>query len=71
MATHVVRAAVVGVMLLVLCCIPHIVHQYDADAALSATAGTVGGAAHHVGQGLTLVHFSAQRKHILWDRLGA
>ena len=22
-------------------------------------------------QGLTLVHFSAQRKHILWDRLGA
>jgi len=23
------------------------------------------------GQGLTLVHFSAQRKHILWDTLGA
>jgi len=22
-------------------------------------------------QGLTLVHFSAQRKHILWDALGA
>ena len=22
-------------------------------------------------QGLTLVHYSAQRKHILWDRLGA
>ena len=22
-------------------------------------------------QGLTLVHFSAQRKHILWDTLGA
>ena len=21
--------------------------------------------------GLTLVHFSAQRKHILWDKLGA
>ena len=23
------------------------------------------------GQGRTLVHFSAQRKHILWDTLGA
>ena len=23
------------------------------------------------GQGLTLVHFSAQRKHILWDTMGA
>ena len=23
------------------------------------------------GQGLTLVHFSAQRKHILWDTSGA
>jgi len=23
------------------------------------------------GQGLTLVHFSAQRKHIWWDTLGA
>jgi hypothetical protein len=23
------------------------------------------------GQGLTLVHFSAQRKHILWDTLAA
>ena len=23
------------------------------------------------GAGLTLVHFSAQRKHILWDTLGA
>jgi hypothetical protein len=22
-------------------------------------------------QGLTLVHYSAQRKHILWDTLGA
>ena len=22
-------------------------------------------------QGLTLVHFSAQRKHILWDTMGA
>jgi hypothetical protein len=22
-------------------------------------------------QGLTIIHFSAQRKHILWDTLGA
>ena len=28
-----------------------------------------GGAASH--QGLILVHYSAQRKHILWDTLGA
>jgi len=25
----------------------------------------------HLGQGLTLVHFSAERKHLLWDTLGA
>jgi len=25
----------------------------------------------HGGQGLTLVHFSAERKHILWNTLGA
>jgi len=25
----------------------------------------------HEGQGLALVHFSAQRKHSLWDALGA
>jgi hypothetical protein len=30
--------------------------------------GTVGRGG---GQGLPLVHFSAQRKHILWDTLGA
>jgi len=23
------------------------------------------------GKGLTLVHYSAQRKHVLWDTLGA
>jgi len=28
-------------------------------------------AADDEGQGLTLVHFSAQRMHILWDTLGA
>jgi len=29
-------------------------------------------AREHTGdQGLTLVHYSAQRKHILWDALGA
>jgi hypothetical protein len=30
-----------------------------------------GGLAPSEGQGLTLVHYSAQRKHILWDKLGA
>ena len=34
-----VRAAIVGVVLMVLCCIPHIMHQYDAESALGATAG--------------------------------
>ena len=34
-----VRACVAGVVLLVLCCIPHILHQYDAESAIGATAG--------------------------------
>ena len=36
---HCVRAGIVGVVLLVLCCVPHILHQYDAESALGATAG--------------------------------
>jgi hypothetical protein len=46
-----------------------------------AALSTAAGGAHRVvveeelrgtsGQRLTLVHYSAQRKHILWDTLGA
>ena len=37
--------------------------------AKSASVAWIESPATH--QGLTLVHFSAQRKHILWDTLGA
>jgi len=36
-------------------------HAADSDAVRAAAPG----------QGMTLVHFSAQRKHILWDMLDA
>jgi len=36
---HCVRAGVVGFVLLILCCIPHIMHQYEPDAAIAATSG--------------------------------
>ena len=36
---HCVRAGIVGVVLLILCCIPHILHQYEPDAAIAATQG--------------------------------
>ena len=35
------------------------------------TTGTVNPETSHRWQGLTFVHFSAQRKHLLWDTLGA
>mmetsp|Transcript_1670 Transcript_1670/g.6661 ORF Transcript_1670/g.6661 Transcript_1670/m.6661 type:complete len:1009 (+) Transcript_1670:316-3342(+) len=37
---HCVRAGIVGVILLVLCCIPHILHQYEPESAIGATAGS-------------------------------
>ena len=37
---HCVRAGIVGVCLLVLCCIPHILHQYEPESAIGATAGS-------------------------------
>ena len=37
---HCVRAGIVGVVLLVLCCIPHILHQYEPESAIGATAGS-------------------------------
>lgn len=37
---HVVRASIVGFSLLILCCIPHIVHQYAPDAGIQATTGS-------------------------------
>ena len=36
---HCVRAGIVGFVLLILCCIPHIMHQYEPDAAIAATSG--------------------------------
>ena len=36
---HCVRAGIVGVVLLILCCIPHILHQYEPDTAIAATQG--------------------------------
>jgi hypothetical protein len=40
-------------------------------AAVSATFAAASAASAASEQGLTLVHFSAQRKHILWETLGA
>uniref|UniRef100_A0A7S0DF95 Citrate transporter-like domain-containing protein n=1 Tax=Micromonas pusilla TaxID=38833 RepID=A0A7S0DF95_MICPS len=37
---HCVRAGIIGVILLVLCCIPHILHQYEPESAIGATAGS-------------------------------
>ena len=37
---HVVRASIVGFTLLILCCVPHIVHQYTPDAGLMASTGS-------------------------------
>ena len=39
-----IRAGVVGFVLLILCCVPHIVHQYEPDDFLEASKVTVGGA---------------------------
>ena len=39
-------------------------------AGAGAAAGTAGAGGGEGGQGLTLVHFSAQRKHLLRDTLG-
>lgn len=36
---HCLRAGLTGVVLLILCCIPHIMHQYEPDAAIAATSG--------------------------------
>ena len=36
---HCVRAGIVGVILLVLCCIPHILQQYEPDSVIAATNG--------------------------------
>jgi hypothetical protein len=40
---HCLRACVVGVVLLILCSIPHILHQYEPDTFLEASSVTVGG----------------------------
>jgi len=43
----------------------------DADRGSGAFGGQVESPASAANQGLTLVHFLAQRKYILWDMLGA
>jgi len=40
---HCLRACMVGVVLLILCSIPHILHQYEPDTFLEASSVTVGG----------------------------
>jgi hypothetical protein len=40
---HCVRAFIVGFVLLIICCVPHILHQYEPDHFLEASHVTVGG----------------------------
>ena len=45
---HCIRAGIVGVVLLILCCIPHILHQYEPDSVITATNGAYVSGAENV-----------------------
>jgi len=55
---HLLRAGFVGVCLLMLCCTPHLVHQYEAESSIHATSGTVGGVGSQPGVSMDLQHAS-------------